>query len=187
MSTSLRFSRNEPYLGGACSRLSRNLKALLEARRLSTAELAARSDLDETIIRALVRGEITRPSLTTLDPLAAALEIDVAELLAEPADDRRRAVARIDRRTNPLVAEVIAARPQLFAGWTPADYEDLYSRFGTGGELSFAGAERCAAAINRRRATLAKAALLLETTHAEELAGRVERLFGEIVLAAPKC
>ena len=39
MSTSLRFSRNEPYLGGACSRLSRNLKALLEARRLSTAEL----------------------------------------------------------------------------------------------------------------------------------------------------
>ena len=175
--------RNEAYLPGARGRLSRNLAELLRRREMTPAALAARSGIDEAIVRALVRGEITRPSLTTLDPLAAALEVDVAELLtAGPRSERRQESRAFDRRTNPVVAEVVAAHPQLFTGWCPADYDDLYSRFGVGGPLSFAGALECAAAINDRRALTAKVALLLETEHGPTLTATVDRLYDATVL-----
>ena len=185
MSGSIRENvRNEAYLPAARDRLSRNLAELLRRSGITSAALAARSGIDEAIVRALVRGEIARPSLTTLDPLAAALDVDVAELLAAgPRDDRRQGEARaFDRRTNPMVAEVAAAHPQLFTGWSPADFDDLYSRFGVGGPLSFAGALECAAAINERRALTAKVALLLETEHGPALTATVDQLYDAAVL-----
>lgn len=188
MSSGMRENRrNEAYLPGARGRLSRNLAELLRRREMTPAALAARSGIDEAIVRALVRGEITRPSLTTLDPLAAALEVDVAELLAAGLRGDRRPEKpgesrTLDRRTNPIVAEAAAAHPQLFAGWSPADYDDLYSRFGVGGPLSFAGALECAAAINERRALTAKVALLLETEHGPTLTATVDRLYDAAVI-----
>ena len=188
MSGSIRENvRNEAYLPAARDRLSRNLAELLRRDGITPAALAARSGIDEAIVRALVRGEIARPSLTTLDPLAAALDVDVAELLADGPRGERRPERQgesraFDRRTNPVVAEVAAAHPQLFAGWSPADYDDLYSRFGVGGPLSFAGALECAAAINDRRTLTAKVALLLETEHGPTLTATVDRLYEAAVL-----
>lgn len=183
-SVTQRFSRNEAYLPASRDRLSRNLAAILRARRMTPAGLAAQAGIDEAIVRALVRGEITRPSLTTLDPLAAALGIDVSELLAPDscAIERRGDARGFDRRTNPLVAEVAAAHPQLFQDWTPADYDDLYSRFGVGGPLSAEGTLACAQAINDRRALALKVAVLLETEHGAALAQTVDRLYSSAVL-----
>jgi transcriptional regulator with XRE-family HTH domain len=183
-SVTQRFSRNEPYFPASRDRLSRNLAAILRMRRMTPAELAERAGIDDAIVRALVRGEITRPSLTTLDALAAALEIDVCDLIAPDmrALERRGDMRGFDRRTNPLVAEVAAAHPQLFADWSPADYDDLYSRFGVGGPLSAEGTLACAQSINDRRALALKVAVLLETEHGAALAQTVDRLYSSAVL-----
>ncbi|MBL9083183.1 MAG: helix-turn-helix transcriptional regulator [Planctomycetales bacterium] len=178
-SVTQRFSRNEPYFPASRDRLSRNLAAILRERRMTPAVLAAQAGIDEAIVRALVRGEITRPSLTTLDALSAALHVDVCELLA---DGLRGDVRGFDRRTNPVVAEVAADHPQLFKDWSPADYDDLYSRFGVGGPLSAEGTLACAQAINDRRALALKVAVLLETEHGAALAQTVDRLYSSAVL-----
>ncbi|MGC3972398.1 MAG: helix-turn-helix transcriptional regulator [Pirellulales bacterium] len=175
-----RISRNEAYRAASRDRLSVNLETLMRRRRITPDELAARAGLHEAIVRSLVRGEISSPNLTTLDLLATALEVDGAALLAaEPRDDARG----FDRRTNPIVAEVAAAHPQVFCDWTPADYDDLYSRFGVGGPLNAAGALECAQAINRRRELATKMAVLLETEHGSALTQEVDRLYSSVVLS----
>ena len=45
-----------------------------------------------------------------------------------------------DRRTNPLVEEVVNRQPELFVGWTERDFDELYSRFAAGGSLTEEGA-----------------------------------------------
>jgi len=86
-----------------------------------------------------------------------------------------------DRQTNPLVDEVAAETPAAFDGWSAADFDELYSHFGTGGALTRDGARQVVESINRKRDLLAKAALILETDQADVLAGVVEVLYGKVV------
>ena len=58
---------------------------------------------------------------------------------------------RFDRQTNPAVDELVADRPELFTDWCQADFDELYSRMGTGGALTADGALASAEAINRKR------------------------------------
>ena len=49
---------------------------------------------------------------------------------------RRYLNQKINALTNPMVEEVAAAYPELFAGWTAAQWEELRSIRGVGGEMT---------------------------------------------------
>jgi transcriptional regulator with XRE-family HTH domain len=68
---------------------ARNLRRYRRAARLSQEELAHRSDLDRTYISSLER-RVYAASIDVVDRLAAALEIQAADLLVRPSPARAR-------------------------------------------------------------------------------------------------
>ena len=81
---------------------------------------------------------------------------------------------------------MIADNPRLFHGWTQDEFDELYSRFGTGGALTEAGAFRAAQPINPRRELLQKVTLLLETNESELLETMIEALYSRAVVQGTK-
>ena len=135
--------------------------------------LAEQSGLDERTIRGILRGGHT-PHAETLRRLAQGLGVAVDELFVEPAQLLYR---RFDRQSNPLVAEVVAEHKRLFKGWTEADFDELHSRVGTGGALTVEGTLAAARAMNRKRQLHDRLDLLLESSHAEIVAGILDVLY----------
>ncbi len=84
---------------------------------------------------------------------------------------------RFDRATNPAVEVVAASDPQLFAGWSPSDWEELYSTFATGGALTDEGVRQVADQINRHRETVHQLRILLHTHLSDVAVGMIETLF----------
>jgi hypothetical protein len=117
----------------------------------------------------------TRPE--TLHRLAVGLGVAPDELFADPALLAHRL---FDRRTNPLVETVIHQQPQLFAGWTERDFDELYSRFAAGGSLTEEGAVAAVEAMNHNREVHRRVALLLESGEAPLLSAMVEILYERI-------
>jgi transcriptional regulator with XRE-family HTH domain len=68
---------------------ARNLRRYRRAARLSQEELAHRSDIDRTYISSLERS-VYAASIDVVDRLAAALEIQAADLLVRPPSARAR-------------------------------------------------------------------------------------------------
>lgn len=66
--------------------LGLNLRALRKERRLSQERFALEHDIDRTYISGIERG-LRNPTVTVLQRLADALEIDVRELLRPVVDD----------------------------------------------------------------------------------------------------
>jgi transcriptional regulator with XRE-family HTH domain len=155
-----------------------NLSRLMAAGGLSAGRLAERTGLDRRTIRGVLRGG-RRPHATTLHRLAAGLAVSVDEFFVDPAQLLYRC---FDRQTNPLVAEVVADRKDLFAGWTEADFDELHSRVGTGGALTAEGALEAARRMNRKRELHDKLDLLLESTHAELAAEILDVLHEKVVV-----
>ena len=152
---------------------ARNFRRLMARQGLTLDELARRSGLNLRTLKALLHAT-SRPHGRTLQRLAAGLAVPVDELFQDPS----LLVHRLfDRRTNPAVDEVVEERQELFRGWTEAEFDDLYSRFGHGGPLTRDGAIAVAIAINRRRAVQQQVALLLETSEADLLVGVVDLLY----------
>lgn len=156
--------------------LSHNLQRLLARREWTLAELSARSGVDPRTLRGIVRGR-HRPHARTVAKLAEGLEASVDELFEEPA---QRVHRRLDRATNPLVDDLVAERPELFRGWSAAEFDELYSRVGTGGALTHEGAVASAQAMNARRELLHKVAVVCETDEVELLTGFVELLYQRV-------
>jgi transcriptional regulator with XRE-family HTH domain len=150
-----------------------NLRRLMARQGVSLEALAAASGVDRRTIAGVLHGK-KRPHSRTLHRLAEALSVPADEFFHDPSLLTHRA---FDRQTNPLVDEVIAERPELFAQWSEADFDELYSRFGTGGALTRAGAVAAAERMNRVRAVQEKVAIVLETHEAELLEQFVELLY----------
>ncbi len=148
---------------------------------LTFSVLVKRTKLNHRTLKELLAGR-RQPRLRTLHQLATGLNVPVEELFQDPALLRHKL---FDRHTNPVVEETVAAHPQLFHGWTAAEFDELYSRFGTGGALTAQGALTVARATNRRRELLAKATLLLETSEADLLESMIELLYRRAVIATP--
>src|SRR5580765_1836768 len=127
-----------------------NLRRLMARDALTLADLVQRSGLDHRTLKGILAGR-HRPQPRTLHRLAASLNVPVEELFQDAALLRHRL---FDRQTNPVVEEVIADNPQLFHGWTQDEFNELYSRFGTGGALTEEGTVQAAQAMNRRRELL---------------------------------
>jgi transcriptional regulator with XRE-family HTH domain len=139
----------------------------MAAGGLSVRELARRAGLDERTVRKILAGN--RPHAQTLHRLAAGLAVSVDEFYLDDTQLRYRC---FDRQTNPMVDEMLGERPNLFAGWTADQFDELHSHMGTGGALTRDGVLLIAERMNRKRQLRQKLDLLLETTHAE-LIGRI--------------
>jgi transcriptional regulator with XRE-family HTH domain len=160
---------NDRLLHGA------NVKRLMARLNMTLADVVEATGLDERTVRSILRGT-TQPHARTLHKLAAGLGIDVDELFQDP----REAQAKFDRASNPAVARIVAEHPEVFAHWTRAEFEELFSRVAVGGELTDEGALTAAQAMNRRRELITQVALILETGEAELLREFVAMLYRKI-------
>jgi transcriptional regulator with XRE-family HTH domain len=161
--------------------LAVNLRRIMARLGLTVDEVVARCGLDERTVRAMLAGR-TRPHARTLGRLAEGLGVEADELFA----DASLLVYRLfDRQTNPLVQQLIDERPEWFAGWSEADFDELFSRFGAGGALTAEGAAEVVASMNRHRQVHRRVALLLESSQADLLAALVDLLYQRIEVSAP--
>lgn len=152
-----------------------NVRRLMARLNMTQAEVVAATGLDERTVRSLMRGA-SRPHARTLHKFAAGLGVEVDELFHDP----RGAAAAFDRATNPAVTAVVRSHSHVFAQWTAAEFEELFSRVGVGGELTEEGALAAAEAMNQRRELLLRAAMILETSEAEHLREFIAMLYRRV-------
>jgi transcriptional regulator with XRE-family HTH domain len=155
------------------------LQRIMVTQGLTADDVVRRSGVDKQTVRQLLRDDDMRPAMRTLQQLAEGLGIELRELIPSSPASRRR----FDRRTNPIVDEVIAKHPHWFDGWMPDDFDDLYSRFGTGGALTWDGVVASVRTINLRREMSTKVALLLETGESDVLVGMINLMYGKVILS----
>ena len=155
-----------------------NVRRVMARDGLTFVDVVEATGLDERTIRGLVRG-VNKPHARTLHKFAHGLGIAVDELFQQPPASPRQA---FDRVTNPLVDEVARRHETLFAAWTPADFDELYSHFGTGGPLTEEGVLAAAEAINAKRALERQVSVILESSEADLLADFVKLLYRRVTV-----
>jgi transcriptional regulator with XRE-family HTH domain len=153
--------------------IATNIRRLMARDGLTFDDVVQATGLDERTLRGLVRGT-NRPHARTLHKLTTGWGISIDELFQPAALAAQRS---FDRATNRLVEELIGVHPEVFDQWSETEYDELYSRFGTGGPLSEAGVLAAAQAMNDRRALLKQVCVVLESSDAELLARFVELLY----------
>ena len=158
-----------------------NLRRVIAEQGLSLHEVAQRTGLDRRTVRGILRGAGT-PHSQTIHRLADGLGVAADEFFVSPSQLLYR---RFDRHTNPVVQEVIEDRPELFDGWTEMDFDELHSRFGTGGPLTAEGTLTVVGEMNRKRELQEKFAVLLESSRAKLIRGIVELMYREVVVDGP--
>ena len=140
-----------------------NLRRLMARWGMTQADVVQATGVDERTVRSVIRGD-ARPHARTLHKIATGLGVAVDEFFQDA-----RGAAAFDRATNPAAAQVINDHPQLFADWTAADFDELFSRDAVGGELSEKGALAAAQAMNARRQLMQQVAVILESDQADLL------------------
>jgi transcriptional regulator with XRE-family HTH domain len=150
-----------------------NLRRLMARDGLTFDDIVVASRLDERTLRSVARGR-TKPHARTLHKLARGLGVPIDELFRPPGVSSAR---QFDRATNSLVQEVVARNAPAFENWSDADFDELFSRFGTGGQLSEAGVLEAAEAMNTKREVLRRVGVVLESGEAAILAEFVEMLY----------
>jgi transcriptional regulator with XRE-family HTH domain len=158
-----------------------NLRRLMARDGLTFDDVVQASGLDERTIRGIVRGR-NNPHARTLHKLAAGLGVSIDELFRPIGC---RSPRRFDRATNALVENVAIAHPQQFANWTEAEFDELFSRFGTGGQLTEAGVLAAAEAMNAKRDLWRQVSVILESGEAELLAEFIELLYRRVTARSP--
>jgi transcriptional regulator with XRE-family HTH domain len=153
-----------------------NVRRLMARLDMTQQDVVDATGLDERTVRSILQG-VTRPHARTLYKLAEGLGVEADELFQDPY---RHGQAAFDRASNPAVAEVIDARPELFADWTAADFDELFSRMACGGELTEAGVAASAEAMNARRQLLHQVAIILESGEAQLMREFVALLYRRV-------
>lgn len=154
-----------------------NLRRLMADSGLTTEQLSAGSQVDKRTINGILDGS-KRPQPRTLKRLAKGLGVSTNEFFFEPTQLLYR---HFDRATNPLIDEAVDTHPKIFADWTEAEFDELQSRFGTGGPLTAEGALTAAREMNGKRLLHEKLAVLLESSQSEVIAGIIELLYRKAV------
>jgi transcriptional regulator with XRE-family HTH domain len=158
-----------------------NLRRLMTQLGLTIDRVVEKSGLDLRTVQGILDGTKT-PHPGTLHRLAQGLGVPTDELFLDPA---RLMYRRFDRHTNPVVAQVVESSPDLFQGWTETDFDELHSRFGTGGPLTVEGALTAVQEMNRNRELHEKLAVLLESSQADVIRGIVELLYRQVAERKP--
>ena len=124
-----------------------NLRRLMARDGLTFDDVVAASGLDERTLRASSAARATRtPARCTSWPAVWAFR--------STSCFARRARAAARNSIGPPIRwsnAVVAAHSDLFENWSDADFDELYSRFGTGGQLTEAGVLAAAEAMNAKR------------------------------------
>jgi transcriptional regulator with XRE-family HTH domain len=167
--------------------IGKRIRAARLRKGWNQCELAARSGVSRTTLFQMERGAIPSPRAATLHRLAQALDLPTtllspddlsdAECLSRPTGLLSVNSAPFDRQTNPYVDVVAAQFPELFAGFTPEDWDELYSSFGTGGALTEEGVLQAAKTIAKKRETLRRLSIVLETHLGEAAMAMVDSLY----------
>jgi transcriptional regulator with XRE-family HTH domain len=144
---------------------------------LTFGDVVQSTGLDERTVRGLARGT-NKPHARTLNKLAEGIGVPVDELFFASGFSRRS----FDRATNSEIGQVIDDHAGLFNDWSDADFDELYSQFGTGGALCEAGVLTAAEWINAKRSLLRQVCVILESDQAELLAGFVALLFRQVAM-----
>src|SRR5207237_709645 len=134
-------------INGNAAAVAGNLRRIMARDDLTFDQVVAATELDERTLRSLARG-VTHPHARTLHKLAQGLGVSIDELF-QPVG--RTAPRRFDRATNSLVESCVAEHTKLFRNWSQGDFDELYSRFGTGGQLTEEGVLAAAQATNIKR------------------------------------
>jgi transcriptional regulator with XRE-family HTH domain len=161
---------------GDAATVATNLRRLMARDGLTFDDVVQTSGLDERTVRGVVRGR-NNPHARTLHKLAAGLGVAIDELFRPIGCWSPR---RFDRATNALVESVAAAHPQQFKNWTEAEFDELYSRFGTGGQMTEAGVLAAAEAMNAKRDLWRQVGVILESGEAELLAEFIDILYRRV-------
>jgi transcriptional regulator with XRE-family HTH domain len=169
------------FVHRAAATVAINLRRIMARDGLTFEEVATATELDERTLRGLLRG-VTNAHARTLHKLANGLGVEMDELFHPPG---RYASRQFDRATNTLVEEVIASRADLFGNWSQGDFDELFSRFGTGGQLTPDGIIAAAQAMNSKRDIWRQVNIILESGEAELLSQFVELLYGRTITANP--
>ncbi len=161
---------------------------------LNQEDLAQRAGVSRTTLHHLERGAVHKPRASTLSRLATVLEINPDELAVgwQPSEADVPAThppleilseqAVFDGVTNPLIAEVCAAEPQHFRGFSRADWEELASQVGVGGGLTREGVIEAAARLQTDKETLARLRLILQTHLREPAQQLIDALYQAVAI-----
>jgi transcriptional regulator with XRE-family HTH domain len=158
--------------------IAETIHRLMAREGLTYDELGAVTGLDQRTIRGLMRGT-NRPHARTLHKLANGLGVAVDELFSNSSGNSQ---TEFDRACNPALNDVVAAHPEVFDGWTSAEFAELASRFGTGGQLTEPGTVAAARAMNDKRAVMNQVAVILETHQRDVLTEFVEFLYRRVTV-----
>jgi transcriptional regulator with XRE-family HTH domain len=172
---------SSPPSGAGAATVAGNLRRIMARDDLTFDDVVAATGLDDRTLRALVRAR-NNPHARTLHKLATGLGVSVDELFRPLG---RWSSRGFDRAANSLVDGVVARHVELFAHWSEADFNELYSRFGTGGQLTEEGILAAAQSTNARRDLWRQVSVILESSEAELLAEFVEVLYRRATVAAP--
>ena len=163
--------------------------------------LAREAGVSRTTLHHWQQGKTARPRNSTIYKLAEALEVDPARLLgnmeiANPAPvvppnadavedlsdngDFGEQARFFDRQTNWAIQSVCEQFPSLFEDWGESQWDELFSSFGTGGELNEEGIRLQAEAINAQAETLYQLKVVLETHLADAARGVIRSLYESI-------
>lgn len=101
-----------------------NVRRLMARSGMTLQQVVEAAGLNERTIKAILNGR-SKPHARTLHRLADGLGVAADELFQNPSLLTHRL---FDQQTNPVVQEVIDSRPQLFEGWSQADFPLSYQR-----------------------------------------------------------
>lgn len=166
-------------INGNAAAVAGNLRRIMARDDLTFEQVIAVTQLDERTLRSLARG-VAHPHARTLHKLAQGLGVSIDELFQPVA---RTAPRRFDRATNSLVDSCVVQHPKLFRGWSQGDFDELYSRFGTGGQLTEEGVLAAAQVTNIKRDLWRQMSVVLESSEAELLSQFVGMLYGRVTSA----
>jgi transcriptional regulator with XRE-family HTH domain len=167
--------RSLPKRGDAAV-IATNLRRLMARNGMTFVDVVEASGLDERTIRGIVRGA-NHPHARTLHKLAHGLGVEIDDLFRPLG---RTAPREFDRATNSLVEAVVARHPELFKNWSDAHFDELYSRFGAGGQLTESGVLATAEAMNAKRNLWNQIGVILESGESGLLAEFVELLYRRV-------
>ena len=156
-----------------------NLRRLMAERGLSVKELAEQTGLDRRTLIGILAGT-HRSHPRTINRLAKGLGVSADEFFITPTQLVYR---RFDTKTNAAVEEVVENHPELFEGWTDADFDELHSRYGAGGALTTEGTIDAVGEMNRRRELHDKLAILLESSQQQLVGEILESLYRQVTTA----
>jgi transcriptional regulator with XRE-family HTH domain len=167
-------------INGNAAAVAGNLRRIMARDDLTFEQVVAATALDERTIRSLARGT-SHPHARTMHKLAQGLGVSIDEFFCPIG---RVAPLQFDRATNSLVETCATDHAEMFGDWSEADFDELYSRFGTGGQLTEDGILAAVQATNAKRDLWRQVSVILESDEAELLSRFVDVLYSRVTATA---